>query len=69
MAFGLGVLKLKPRDFWAMTPKELAAALAGAMPQGARIMPLARPGLDALMKRFPDGACSPSPRQSGERKG
>jgi uncharacterized phage protein (TIGR02216 family) len=54
MAFGLGVLKLRPHDFWAMTPKELAAALAGALPHQAPAAPLSRPDLDALMRRFPD---------------
>jgi len=51
-AFGLGVLRLAPDAFWAMTPRELAAAadgVAGPAP--------ARPGraeLAALMARFPD---------------
>ena len=29
MAAGLGTLRLPPAVFWAMTPKELAAALRG----------------------------------------
>lgn len=53
MAFGLGQLRLSPRDFWAMTPRELAAATEGVF--GARVEPLARGGLEALMARFPDG--------------
>ena len=52
--FGLGVLKLPPRDFWAMTPRELAAALAGVMPQKARTAPITRARFDDLMSRFPD---------------
>ena len=54
MAFGLGVLKLPPADFWAMTPRELDAALTGhygrRRPQGAP-----KPSeLAALMAQFPD---------------
>ena len=52
MRFGLGVLRLAPREFWTMTPRELAAAW-GAIP-GDR-GPLARAELDGLMERFPDG--------------
>lgn len=54
MAFGLGVLRLRPSDFWAMTPREFAAAFAGAMPQPMRNVPMPRDALAALMKRFPD---------------
>ncbi|MFO1169359.1 MAG: rcc01693 family protein [Hyphomicrobiaceae bacterium] len=54
MAFGLGVLKLAPREFWAMTPRELGAALAGALPQARRTTPLRRDVFDGLMQRFPD---------------
>lgn len=54
MAFGLGVLKLAPRDFWAMTPRELSLALAGALPQSRKSVPMTRSGFDALMQRFPD---------------
>ncbi|MDQ0347191.1 putative phage protein (TIGR02216 family) [Ancylobacter vacuolatus] len=52
MALGFGRLRLSARDFWALTPRELAAALrAFAGPARA---PLDRPGLAALMARFPD---------------
>ncbi|WP_343313179.1 rcc01693 family protein [Ancylobacter koreensis] len=51
MAFGLGRLQLSPRDFWRMTPRELAAALG---PTGPVRVPLGRAALDALMARFPD---------------
>jgi uncharacterized phage protein (TIGR02216 family) len=54
MAFGLGVLRLPPRDFWALTPRELAAALSGALPHRIGMAPLSRPDLRALMQRFPD---------------
>jgi uncharacterized phage protein (TIGR02216 family) len=29
LAFGLGVLRLSPRDFWTTTPRELNAASEG----------------------------------------
>lgn len=54
MAFGLGRLRLAPDAFWAMTPRELAAAhkgLCGRAHSGAPD----RAGLDALMRSFPDG--------------
>lgn len=53
MRFGLGVLRLPPEAFWRMTPRELAAAWGAVM--GDRSGPLDRPGLEALMERFPDG--------------
>ena len=53
MAFGLGQLGLSAKDFWAMTPRELAAAAEGRF--GPRTTPLARATLDELMQRYPDG--------------
>ncbi|BAQ17994.1 phage tail assembly chaperone [Methyloceanibacter caenitepidi] len=55
MEAGLGSLRLCPRDFWAMTPRELDAALRGAF--GSRIAqaPPSRDDLAALMQRYPDG--------------
>lgn len=53
MRFGLGVLRLPPRDFWAMTPRELASAW-GAL-AGDRAGPLEQRDLQDLMERFPDG--------------
>ena len=53
MAAGLGVLRLAPRDFWAMTPREFDAALRGLigpLPES----PLPRSALAALIERFPD---------------
>ena len=52
MRFGLGVLRLPPREFWAMTPRELAAAWGAVM--GERSGPLERPAFETLMERFPD---------------
>ena len=49
MQSGLGHLRLAPGDFWALTPRELAAAL------GRGDAPLARGDLETLMKEFPDG--------------
>ena len=50
MALGLGILRLSPQAFWAMTPRELAAAAAPL----AGPPPLARADLNRLMKEHPD---------------
>ena len=52
IGFGLGVLRLAPKDFWAMTPRELAHAINAVTGTTA---PLDRGELDALMTRYPDG--------------
>jgi uncharacterized phage protein (TIGR02216 family) len=49
MELGLGVLRLPPRDFWAATPREIAAAF----PQAASIG-MGRADLEQLMMQFPD---------------
>lgn len=53
MAAGLGALRLPPPVFWAMTPRELEAALRGAFGVAAQA-PLSRAELSALMTAFPD---------------
>jgi uncharacterized phage protein (TIGR02216 family) len=52
MAFGFGRLRLSSRDFWAMTPRELAAAMEGIA--GIRPAPPDRATLDRMMTRYPD---------------
>jgi uncharacterized phage protein (TIGR02216 family) len=52
MALGLGHLRLPSAAFWAMTPRELAAA-AGALGMARSAVP-DRAGLEALMRRYPD---------------
>jgi len=52
MAFGLGVLRLSSRDFWALTPRELFRAAEGVYGRAAQ--PLSRASLDELMRAFPD---------------
>ena len=53
MAAGLGVLRMAPRDFWAMTPRELALAIEGL--SGVRAAsPLGSAELSELMQLFPD---------------
>jgi uncharacterized phage protein (TIGR02216 family) len=52
MGFGLGVLRLPPKDFWAMTPRELASAWGAIMGQSTV---LDRQTLETLMERYPDG--------------
>ncbi|WP_275938808.1 rcc01693 family protein [Methylocystis parvus] len=54
MAFGLGVLRLAPADFWTMTPRELQAAAEGVY--GRLVGPPTRAALDALMRAHPDGS-------------
>jgi uncharacterized phage protein (TIGR02216 family) len=55
MRFGLGVLRLSAENFWAMTPRELAAASTPLLKHGAAAaMPRAQ--LDTLLAAFPDGA-------------
>lgn len=52
IGFGLGVLRLSPAAFWAMTPRELALAIAAVTGATA---PLRRADLADLMTRYPDG--------------
>ena len=49
MELGLGVLRLPPRDFWAATPREIAAAFPARVPDAP-----GRADLDRLMMEFPD---------------
>lgn len=52
MALGFGRLRLSSAAFWAMTPRELAAAIEGL--GGMQIAPPGRAALDGLMARYPD---------------
>ncbi|MGA0561210.1 rcc01693 family protein [Ancylobacter sp. VNQ12] len=52
MGFGFGRLLLSSAAFWALTPRELAAAIETVA--GPARAPLGRAGLAALMARFPD---------------
>lgn len=52
MAAALGVLRWRPRDFWAATPRELAAALDALAPR--RPDPPAAADLARLLRAFPD---------------
>lgn len=64
MALGLGRLRLSPAHFWALTPRELECALAGAFGDAAAAArPLGRSDLEALMRRFPD-----APRSAGQEE-
>ena len=53
MAAGLGLLRLPPQVFWAMTPRELAAALAWHT-GSATLEPLTRADFHDLRALFPD---------------
>jgi len=48
---GLCLLRLPAKDFWAMTPREMQAALGGLRP---RVTVPDRSGLEMLMGAFPD---------------
>jgi uncharacterized phage protein (TIGR02216 family) len=52
MAFGLGSLKLAPRDFWSMTPLELTAAASYG--QKPYINAPQRHEFQTLINAFPD---------------
>jgi len=53
MAFGFAVMRLSPAEFWAMTPRELAAAMR-AFGHGVHAPP-GRAEMEAMMRAFPDG--------------
>lgn len=53
MAAGLGLLGLAPAAFWAMTPRELAAALRGRLGSSVAAPP-SKDDVAALMRRYPD---------------
>jgi uncharacterized phage protein (TIGR02216 family) len=52
MAFGLGRLRLSPQSFWAMTPRELAAAMRVWRREETRS--IEHDALERLMRAFPD---------------
>ncbi|MFD2677620.1 phage tail assembly chaperone [Camelimonas lactis] len=54
MAFGLGRLGLAPEAFWAMTPRELAAAMRGTGETGPTPDAPARADFAGLTAAFPD---------------
>ncbi len=54
MAVGFGLLRLSPRAFWAMTPRELSAAMGAFGPSATPAFALTRADLDTLMQRYPD---------------
>ncbi|MDR3475186.1 MAG: phage tail assembly chaperone [Devosia sp.] len=53
MRFGFGTLRLGPREFWGLTPRELAAAFEGIAGR-SRGRPPERQTMDRLMAAFPD---------------
>jgi uncharacterized phage protein (TIGR02216 family) len=55
MAMGLGILRLESRAFWALTPREFAAAARAVIgPAAAQADRPRRSDLEALMAKFPD---------------
>jgi uncharacterized phage protein (TIGR02216 family) len=53
MQFGFGVLRLSSASFWALTPRELAAAFEARSARSRVQSPLRR-DLETLMATFPD---------------
>jgi uncharacterized phage protein (TIGR02216 family) len=53
MAFGLGVLRWSPQEFWRVTPRELIAAADGLRGGPPAAAPSTQ-DLSALMQAFPD---------------
>lgn len=51
MRAGMQGLRLRPDEFWALSPAELQIMLG----QGGVLPALNRQGLDALLKAYPDG--------------
>lgn len=51
MRLGMVELRLRPEDFWDLTPAELVFLAGGGQAQSAS---LTRSKLDELMARFPD---------------
>lgn len=56
MTAGLGTLRLAPHIFWSMTPRELDAALRGALGLSPPAAAMTRTDLFALMALYPDVA-------------
>jgi uncharacterized phage protein (TIGR02216 family) len=52
MRLGFGVLRLSSKEFWGLTPRELAAAFEAVSGPQARAPDRGR--LDELMRQFPD---------------
>lgn len=50
MRAGMQGLGLKPAEFWALTPVELRLMLG----ERTGVRPMARDGLEALLRAFPD---------------
>ena len=53
MRLGFGVLRLSSREFWGLTPRELAMAFEGVA--GRRTGTPDRSELGRMMERYPDG--------------
>lgn len=56
MQFGFGVLRLGPTEFWALTPRELAAAIEAVEHKTRPGTSPERQSLAALMAAYPDKA-------------
>ena len=64
MRFGFGTLRLAPREFWGLTPRELASAFEGLSGR-TRPQPPDRATIDRLLAAFPDEVIGASSGSSG----
>jgi len=55
MKAGLIGLRLRPDDFWKLTPAEFALLMGN----GSQDLPLSRTTMDALLAQFPDKRSEP----------
>lgn len=61
MRAGMAGLRLRPAEFWALTPAELRVMLG----VGAAVPPLSRARLEELAAAFPDGESGDGAGRSG----
>jgi uncharacterized phage protein (TIGR02216 family) len=61
MRAGIGGLRLRPAEFWALTPAELRMMLG----IGAAVPPLSRARREELAAAFPDGGVDGAGRSGG----
>jgi len=59
MGFGLGAMRLSPRAFWSMTPRELTAAARAMAGTAATPPPMDPQALNDLRVRYPDDPHAP----------
>lgn len=54
MAFGLGKLRLSPDQFWAMSLREIDAAIEGYLGNSRTVTNPSRTTINEMMAQYPD---------------